>query len=317
VVESPDNNLQATARRQHGAFNREQARVAGFTPRMIENRLASGRWVALDRGVYAMASHPFTWERQAMAATLTTRGAVLSGRSAAALHGFDGFRRAGLEITVPKGRSGRTRLAHVRHSNRTQATRVNGIPCLTAAHTILSLGGRVRPDSLDRALDHALGRRLVTLEEVQDRFVAWARDRQPGVADLRRLLNERGPGARPPSTELERRLRVFLEAPGIPAFQYEFELPWWSNGEGRVDAYSSQFSLIVEADGRDWHTRDHDFVKDRRRDNVATAHGHATLRFSWVDLVHYPDDNRLLLEQTLATRSRSTPSQVVNRDLVG
>ena len=255
MIDRPDARLQTIARRQHGAFNRQQALSVGLTSRMIENRLARRLWVRLDRSVYALASHPFSWERQAMAATLTTEGAMLSGRSAAALHGLDGFRRGHLEITVPTGRSGRTRLAQVRRSDQTQATKVLGIPCLTVAYTIMSLGRREPTDALERAIDCAITRRLVTLEEVQDRFVTWARHRPRGVARLRLLLEARGPGTTPPTTELERRLRKFLLAPELPGFEYEYQLPWWPRGEGRVDAYSPEYALIVEADGRAWHTR--------------------------------------------------------------
>ena len=95
---------------------------------------------------------------------------------------------------------------------------------------------------------------------------------------------------------------AFLAVPGMPEFGYEFELPWWPAGQGRVDAYSAEHRLIVEADGRGWHTRERDFVKDRRRDNLATANGHATLRFTCVDLLNYADENRSAGGTDLATR---------------
>lgn len=297
-----DPAIDAIARRQHGAFSRPQALAVGLSSRMIQRRISAGDWIPLDRGVYALASHPFSWLRQAMAATLAVPDAALSGPSAAVLRRLDDFRPGRIEIVVPRKRNGVTRLATVRHSDFAQAAKVNGIPCLTVAHTILSLAGRTAPERLDRVVDSALGRRFVTLEELQDRFVTWVGYRRPGVADLRRILEAKGNGWVPPTTELEHLLRAFLAAPGLPEFGYEIELPWWPAGQGRVDAYSAEHRLIVEADGRGWHTRERDFVKDRRRDNLATANGHATLRFTFVDLLHYVDENRLLVEQTLATR---------------
>ncbi len=123
------------------------------------------------------------------------------------------------------------------------------------------------------------------------------------MSDLREVLQRRGDGHVPPSSELERRLRSFLDDASLPSFTYEQELPWWSAGEGRVDAYCADASLIVEADGRAWHTRERDFVTDRRRDNVATANGHATMRFTWIDLVNYADENRALVRQTVESRT--------------
>jgi hypothetical protein len=98
--ERPDNRIDRLARRQHGAFSRQQAFRCGFTDRMVTSRLASERWVKLDIGVYALGSHPFTWERQAMAATLAVESSMLSGRAAAALRELAGFRRGALEIAV-------------------------------------------------------------------------------------------------------------------------------------------------------------------------------------------------------------------------
>lgn len=298
-----DPAIDRLARRQHGAFNRQQALARGMTARMVQTRLASGAWIALDRGVYALASHPLSWERQAMAATLAVPDSALSGKAAAALDRIEGFARAGLEIMTRRNRNGVTRLAKVRRSDLMQVRRVDGIPCLTVAHTILSLTGHVGEVALDRAIDDVLARRRVSLEELQDRFVPWARSRRKGVGQLRSLLAARGDGHAPPTSELERTLRSFLSAPGLPAFAFEFELPWWPRGEGRVDAYQPELGLIVEADGRSWHTRERDFIRDRRRDNLATAEGRATLRFTFVDLEHYADRSLALVHQALAARS--------------
>lgn len=298
-----DPEIDTLARRQHGAFSRQQALTVGLTARMVQRRLSSGAWIALDRGVYALPSHPPTWERQAMAATLAVPGSALSGKAAAALDRVEGFRRGALEITTPRNRNGVTRLAKVHRSDLMQARRLDGIPCLTAAYTVLSLAGRVDEAVLDRAIDDLLARHRVSLEELQDRFVPWARSRRRGVGQLRTLLAARGGGFTPPTSELERRLRLFLSAPGLPEFAYEQELPWWRPGEGRVDAYLPTAKLIVEADGRAWHTRERDFVRDRHRDNLATANGHATLRFTFVDLEHYVDECLALVRETLAIRS--------------
>ncbi len=300
-----DRLIASIARRQHGAFNRRQAIDAGFTARMIRNRLDVGSWVSLDRGVYALTSHPFSWERQVMAATLAVPGSVVSGRSAAALHGFDGYRRGGIELTASRRRNGRTSLARVRRSDFVQVTRVAGIPCLTAAHTVLSLAGRVSEDLLDRAVDHVLVRRLASLDELLDRFASWAPRRQPRVDQLRATLSTRGDGSIPPATELERRLRFLLTDATLPTFIFEHELPWWPAGQGRVDAYAPDVQLIVEADGRAWHSRERDFALDRRRDNLAVANGHSTLRFTWIDLTRYVAEARVTLRQTVSARRSS------------
>jgi very-short-patch-repair endonuclease len=298
-----DVRIDRFARRQHGAFSRRQAIDSGHTARTISGRLQSSRWLRLDAAVYALASHPFTWHRQAMAATLAFDEALLSGRAAASLHGVEGFPHGALEVAVPPSCKATTRLASKRRTDFVQPTSVDGIPCLTVAFTILSLADRTTPERLDAAVDDVVVRRLVSLEELQDRFATWAPRRRPGVARLRRILDSKGGGDVPPTSELERVLRRFLETEGLPVFQYEHGLPWWPRGQGRVDAYCPDCTLIVEADGRDWHTRERNLVNDRRRDNLATANGHGTLRFTWIDLASYAAENLALLRQTVAART--------------
>jgi hypothetical protein len=299
---APDLVVAAVARRQHGAFSRRQALAAGFTATMITQRLASAAWLRLASGVYALASHPFSWERQAMAATLSVPKAVLSGPSAAALHDIEGFRKGRLEVTVPPGRNVRNRLAVVRRSTLIEATTVEAIPTLTLVDTLLSLAGRVPEFALERAVDAVLARRPALLGRLEDRFVAFAGGHRRGTAAMRKVLAVRSGGDVPPTSELERHLRFMLEAPGLPPFGYEVVMPWWSGGSGRVDAYSAACCLIVEADGRAWHTRERDFASDRRRDNLAVANGHAVLRFTWHDLVDDVEGSRTLVRAVAAQR---------------
>lgn len=46
--------------------------------------------------------------------------------------------------------------------------------------------------------------------------------------------------------------------------------------------------LILEADGRRWHTRLEDFDRDRQRDIEASLLGWTVLRFVWADLIERP-----------------------------
>ena len=58
----------------------------------------------------------------------------------------------------------------------------------------------------------------------------------------------------------------------------------------RVDAYLPTWELVVEADGRRWHTRASDFEKDRARDNRLQAAGYKVCRFTYRDLTDDPND---------------------------
>lgn len=298
-----DRRLAAVARTQHGVFSRSQARSVGLTRSMIESRLRSATWIRLDPAVYALASHPFTWERQLMAATLSVPGSVVSGRSAAALHGLDGFRPGRIDLVAPPGRNERSRLARVHRSRFRASTNIRGIPTLTVACTLLDLAATLHPDHLAEVIDQAVTCRSVEVAELTDAFVLHAASRRPGTRALREILSARGDAAPEPSmTELERLLRRMLDVPALPTFTFEVEMPWWRTGEGRVDSYAAACTLIVEADGRRWHTRERDFVRDRARDNLATAHGHGTLRFAYTDLTRSVDACRAIVARAAAAR---------------
>src|SRR3546814_13274428 len=77
---------------------------------MIATRVRAGDWVRIDTAVFGHIAAPPTWERSVMAAVLAERVAVASHRTAAVLHGLEGFRRGRPELTVPPGAPGRGRL---------------------------------------------------------------------------------------------------------------------------------------------------------------------------------------------------------------
>jgi very-short-patch-repair endonuclease len=60
--------------------------------------------------------------------------------------------------------------------------------------------------------------------------------------------------------------------------------------------------VIVEADGRTWHTRLEDFERDRQRDAEAAAAGFQTLRFTYHQVLHEDRWVRRILIETGARR---------------
>ncbi len=138
-----------------------QALALGFTDSTIRRRVGTGRWLRLDDGVYALASHPFTWRRQCMAATLAMPSGVISGRAAAVLHALPSFQPGAVELLVPRvGRGTRTRLAVVRSAASVRRVTIDHIPCLPLADTVVRLLNRISPAELAAVVDHVLVARL-------------------------------------------------------------------------------------------------------------------------------------------------------------
>jgi very-short-patch-repair endonuclease len=284
-----DAEVARLARRQHGVFSRTQALGAGLSRTMIEVRRSRGAWIDLAPCVYALPSSPFTWMRQCMAATLGEQRAVVSGRAAAALHGIPGFRPGRLEITVPRGSNHRSSLADIRQSDLVESTRVERIPVVTQAQTLIEIARYLPEDRLALVLDacHAADRRV--LAAVRDRFVDLARTRWPGIGRVRAVLAERDDGFVPAESELERRLWLVLgRMRDRPEMIRQGHLPWRERLSERVDVLIPEWRAIIEADGRRWHTRVRDFEVDRERDNQAVVHGYRPLRFTWTQIVQRP-----------------------------
>jgi hypothetical protein len=83
-----ESKIHALATRQHGLVARRQLLHVGLGEDAIDHRLATGRLMKVERGVYALGHKELRREGRALAVVLGAGGrAVLSHRSAAALWG--------------------------------------------------------------------------------------------------------------------------------------------------------------------------------------------------------------------------------------
>lgn len=129
-----------------------------------------------------------------------------------------------------------------------------------------------------------------------------ARRGKPGVALLSRALEERGPGYVPPGSELEARLLAALTRAGLPEPVRQIQLPGRGAIEGIVDAGYADARLLLEADGRRWHTRLTDRLRDSQRDAEASRAGWLTLRFLYEQITQEPDEVASAVAETRAIR---------------
>jgi len=304
-----DRAIARLATRQHGVFAGRQAIELGATHRMIEHRVDAGLWVELDHFTFGFPSHAPGWRRALMAAVLAESGAAVDGRSAARLHTFAGFGAAPIEIVVAPGSNHRSRLATVHERRDVQLATVEGIPVVTAVDTVFSLAAAaarrsISPGRIRFAVDDGVAHGLFRVPELQRRYAQLASSRRAGLPLMRALLLERDDAAYvPPSTLLESKLYEVMDAPGMPRYRRQVRLAW--SGDETVDAMLVDEPVIVEADGRRWHTRVADFERDRRRDRTAALHGYRTLRYTWDDLVHRRADVVAELRAVALTGNRS------------
>jgi very-short-patch-repair endonuclease len=288
---TPDRALDEYAARQYGVFSLQQAHKTGHTAKMIHTRVSSRTWIRLAPSVFALASAAPKWERQMAAALLSREGSIVAGRSAAYLHGFDGFGPTKPVIMIGLDGNARSPLARVIRSTRFEATdtlRKRGFVVTSEPETILTLARELSPDRLESLVDWVLARRGCTAREIHE--VVECSPGMPGVGKLRPIVGFRLPDAyQPPSTELERLLYRVLDDPRLPVYTRQMPMRY-ERVDATVDAYVADWRLIVEGDGRRWHNRRADHERDRLRDNEATAHGFAVLRFSYEMLRDRPSE---------------------------
>jgi very-short-patch-repair endonuclease len=288
---------------QHGVWNRRQALAAGMSGSAIDRRVRSGRWLRLDTAVYADAAVPATWQRSVMAAVLAEREAVASHRAAGVLHRLEGIRCGRPEITVPAGAHARGRTARVHRGVDVARTKVDGIPCVTIGQVFVDLAQVVTEDRLRTALVRRTSEDRWVLDAVRDRYCKLAPRGGRNLRPLRAVLDCFGAGELPTETELERKLRHLVDEPGVPPVRWQAPFPGRAAGSQRVDGLIDEWRLVLEADGRAWHTRVDDFERDKRRDAEAAAAGYQTLRYTWRQLTAEPDWCLATLLATGAARS--------------
>jgi hypothetical protein len=295
---NPDLAVAKLSRRQHGAWSRRQALERSMTSKMVRVRTARGEWVILDNGVYGHVSAPATWERSVMAAILAEHWAVASHRSSAVLHQMVGIRPGRPEITVRPGAHARGRLAIVHRGVDVRSTTVRGIPTVTVEQTFVDLAQVVSEVRLRSALAARSEATPAVLDGVRDRYCQLAPKGGRNLRKLRSVLLRFGAGDLPERSVLEARLAAVLGLPTIPVVAWEAPFPGRRPGLQRVDGLIPEWSLVIEGDGRAWHTRVEDFENDRRRDAEAAAAGYLTLRFTWHQLVA---DQRWVQQMVLGT----------------
>lgn len=209
-----------------------------------------------------------------MAAVLAAgEGAALSHDSAAELWGFRPKQRGPVEVTAPTRRRKPGVLVH--RAARFDVTRRRHIPVTTVVQTLVDLSPRLPRNRLERAINEADILGLID----PDRLRGALKQRGREAARLRETLDRRT--FRLTRSELERllipiALRAGLPIPQTRAIVNGFEVDfWWP-----------ELGLVVESDGLKYHRTPAEQAADRLRDQIHTAAGLTTLRFTHWQVKH-------------------------------
>ena len=295
-------------KRQHGVISRDQALDSGLTEGQIKYRLRTGEWVAEARGVYRHAAISPTVLSRLLAVCLA-HNALASHRSAAALHGVDGYSLDRVEIIVPSGRGLRVDGVRVHESNQmglTRPTERRGVPCTGLSRTVLDLAAVVTRKRLDRTIDAVLRDGQLRPSDLYGVLASHARRGRNGCAALRASLDDRLGDDPVPLSEWSRMVQDLLVDAGLGRPRLEYRICRADRSLiAQVDLAYPRHRLAIELDSVRFHLNRTSFVDDPRRRNRLMVAGWNVLTFTWDDYIDRPAD----LCSTVAATLDSSPQR--------
>ncbi len=262
------------ADRQHGVVAYDQLVALGYTRQMIRTRVATGRLHPLHYAVYALGRRRLTPNGHRMAAVLAAGdGALLSHRSAGALWGMLQSGGTKIEVTVTgTGRAKRPGLTihRTRALHPADRSAHQNIPATSPARTLLDLAGVLDRDRLLRAIENADRLGIFDLRQLEK-----AIKRRPNAKGSQTLSDLLATYRDPPPTrsELEREFLDLVGRAGLPEPHTNVLVAGLE-----VDFYWPKFRLVVELDGRAYHSSPRAFETDRIRDATLQRHDCKVLR---------------------------------------
>ena len=201
---------------------------------------------------------------------------MLSHRTAALLHRMQPVERGPVELIVPRGHSrglADTRRHRPREFDPSQVSRIDGLPVTTPVRTLLDISGQLLVPRLAEVVEHCEVEGICPLVAVGAELARVRRRGLPGVRRLETVLDRLGPGEGLPHSELERLGDEVRHLAGLPEPVHEHPLPSAHGRTGFVDRAWLEAMLIVEYDGRRWHTRRAEIDRDHQRDLEASCAG--------------------------------------------
>jgi hypothetical protein len=273
-------------------------RASGQSARRVRTLVRRGTLVRIGRGVYVRAEtvkavaarrdgdHVL---RAATAVVQAGRGAVVSHRSAAVLHGIDLIGSPG-DVTITglpaSGRKGwpgvhlYTTPLHADH-----VTTKFGLPVTTAARTVIDLARTSAFADGVVAADSAIRNRLTSKSQLL--AVLAASSRRRGVVRAGRVVDF---ATGLSESALESIARVAFDREGLPVPDLQIWIAAATDEViGRVDFYWPRYKTIAEVDGAMKYDDDPSRARAQlRRDKRLREAGYQVVHFTWHEIMTQP-----------------------------
>jgi very-short-patch-repair endonuclease len=268
----------------------DQLHEVGVTRRGVRTRVGRGELVLVNTGVFRHTVADITWEQRVLAAALGAgTDALVARRSAIRLWNLSAIHTNRLEVVVPRwGRRPLREGQLIESTDLLPSDRavVDGIPVTGVARTLIDCATKVGPVRLLEMADDAVFRKLMTYEELLDRFVRLARRGRPGVVYTRAVLEQRL-NVELGTNAFETMVLDIIRQNGLPMPVVQH--PVIVDGQKFfLDMAWPQVKRFIECDGWEWHGRPQRHTDDLKRQNILVNAEWKPLRFTWQTAKNQP-----------------------------
>jgi very-short-patch-repair endonuclease len=257
-------------------ISREQLHRLGFGDEQISRRERRGDLHELYTDVWAVGHTNVSPKGHLIAALLSCGiASFLSHRTSAAFQGLRQLNLRAIEVTVVANRTyvrnglevHRTaKPPHPKDIRTVGHLRYSSVPRL-----LIELAPRETPGELTRLITEAVHKRLLNLDAIEDAMARHAR--RPGLARLKEALAAYRP--RPDrKSQLEHAFDAWLlDHPEIPEPQRNVYIGSWE-----IDCWWPEQRVVLELDGRSYHTAVQEMERDRLKDTKLQIMGIKPMR---------------------------------------
>ena len=299
-----DRQIVALAAGQMGLVARRQANAAGITDAQLRSRAQRGTLLQIGPHTFRLPGAPASAFTDLRGLLLDLGGeAYASGRTAAALHGFDGFElRAPFDVTIPRGRDMR-RIGHRVHTttrlDRIDRVTVRGISTLSAARTVIDLARRESLETLTVAVDSGLRDGRFNESLLHRRILALRSTGRFGIPNLLAAI-EGVEVVRGGHSYLERRFLEIVDQAGLPLPGTQQVLSRAGDRLVRVDFRFPRTRVVVEVLGYRYHRSKEQMSRDAARTNALLASGFVPFQFTYEQVIQGADEVVAVVRTALA-----------------
>lgn len=279
-----------------GVFTRHKALELGVTAQRFRTKKKQDEWIPY-RGVWRIANQPDSFESQTWAAVLRAgTGVRITAHSTLTQLGFP-VPKHRVVLVIPRSRkiAGVHGIVLRDRCQDPSSMTIGKLKSVSRTRAIVD-AIRVAPyKEAESILHEALRLKWVTSEALVSACKLLKSHK--GLPQLRALTNYAQSGSQ---AESEKLLVRILKVNSLGKWEFNGEI---RHSDGRLigigDAVRREFKIVIEVDGRAWHTAVDRFQHDRTRQNALVNAGWMVLRFTWEDVSERPSHVASIVRQAL------------------